>query len=157
MITTTCEWEQAVLGAVASETWTDQLRTHLTTCPACADAALVARALREIAASTPDNPLPDPGQIWRAAARSERRQAAERVTWPITVMTWLALATGAVAAVAGAVWKWPAIQGQLAAVGRSLLAPAPPTMAELPVAVVAVASFAVFIAAFRLFESWASE
>lgn len=156
-MTTTCEWEQAVLEALASGDWTAQLRTHLTTCPACADAALVARAIREIAASAPDDPLPDPGLIWQAAARSEHRQAVERVTWPITVMTWLALATGAVAAIAGTLWKWPAIQGQLVAVGRSLLAPAPPTMAELPVAVVAVASFAVFIAAFRLFESWATD
>lgn len=156
-MTTTCEWEQAVLGALASGDWTDQLRTHLTTCPACADAVLVALTLQELAASTPNDPLPDPGLIWEAAVRSERRQAVERVTWPITVMTWLALATGAVGAIAGAIWKWPAIQGQLVAAGRSLLAPAPPTMAELPVAVVAVASLAVFIAAFRLFEGWASD
>ena len=61
MTTTTCEWEQAVLEALASEAWTAQLRTHLTTCPACADAVLVAQALREIAATAPDGPLPDRG------------------------------------------------------------------------------------------------
>jgi hypothetical protein len=157
MITATCEWEQTVLGALASGDWSDQLRTHLTTCPACADAVLVARAFQEIGAFTPDDPLPDPWLIWQAAARSERQQVVDRVTWPITVMTWLSLATGAVAAIAGTVWKWPVIQSQLAAVGRSLVAPIPPTLAELPVTVVAAASFAVFIVAFRLFESWATD
>lgn len=157
MISTQCEWEQAVIEALASGSWPEQLQVHVAGCPGCADVILVTQLFREAAVPTREDPLPDPGMIWRAAARAERQQAVDRATWPITVMTRLALAACVVATVAGIAWLWSAMQGQLFTLVRSLLVPAPPGAAEIPATMVAVASFAVFVAAFRLFESWAAD
>jgi hypothetical protein len=157
MRTTRCEYEQAVLRAVAGGTLPEDLRAHLAGCTSCANAAVVAQALRAAAEVTSHEPLPDPGRIWRAAQRRERMAAAQRALWPIRVMTRVAIAAVVVAAAAGLVWLWPVITEQGVEMARGFMRPAAGEEGQAMTAILALASFATFSAAFGVFESWARD
>jgi hypothetical protein len=157
MTITQCEHEQAVGRAVASGSWPEPLSAHLRACPICSDAALVATALLAEAREAEREPLPDPGVVWRAVRRSERKRALERANLPITVMTRIALGACTAGAVAGLIWLWPTVADQFAAVARSLAAPAAPTPEGTQIALFSIALVGTFTAALALFESWAGE
>ena len=154
MKTTPCEREQVVLQALAAGSWSDELRDHVAGCQACSDAVLVAQTLREAAADTAREPLPDPAAIWRAAQRDQRRVAIERVTWPIKVMTRIALTAFAVGAVAALVLFWPTVAAQATVISGWFSQRTAIDTSQVFTAILGFASLAAFSAAFALFESW---
>ncbi|OFV82661.1 MAG: hypothetical protein A2Y78_10825 [Acidobacteria bacterium RBG_13_68_16] len=157
MKTTPCEREQAVLQAIAAGPWSEDLRDHVAGCRSCSDAVLVAQALREAAADTAHEPLPDPGAIWRAAQRDQRLVTIERVTWPIRLMTRIALAAFVVAAAVGLVWFWPTVAAQASVISGWFSQRTAIDTGQVFTAILGFASLAAFSAAFALFESWARE
>jgi hypothetical protein len=157
MTVTQCEHELSVARAIASGSWPAPIAAHVAACPACADVALVAGALRTEARLAAAETAPDPGAIWRAVLRDRRRRALERANLPITVMTRVALGACTVAALAGLVWMWPAVADQFAAFARSLTAPAAPTPDGATLALFSGAVVATLSAALALFESWAGD
>ena len=157
MKSTQCEREPAVLAALATGSWPDELRNHLSGCLSCADAVLVVNVLRAAADAPALDPLPDPATIWRAARRNERLVIAERATRPIRVMTRLGFAAFAATAVSGLIWFWPTIASHVGAmVGLFFHPPASPN-GHFVAAILALASLVTFSAAFALFDSWVRE
>ena len=157
MKTTPCEREQAVLQALAAGRWSEELRDHVARCRSCSDAVLVAQVLREAAADTAQEPLPDPAAIWRAAQRDQRLVAIERVTWPIRLMTRIALAAFGVAAAVSLVWFWPTVAAQANVISGWFSQRTAIATGQVFTAILGFASLAAFSAAFALFESWARE
>jgi len=152
-----CEHERAVVRVVAAGGLPEPLTAHVAACPDCRDTALVAAVLHEEARAAAAEALPDPAAVWRAVRRDERRRTAARAALPITVMTRVALGTCAVAALAGAVWLWPAVAEHFASFARSLTAPAAPTPGGSVIALFTVGVVATLSAALALFETWAGE
>ena len=157
MKTTQCEREQAILQGLAAGHWSDELREHVAGCRACSDAVLVGHALREAAADTTLRPLPDPAAIWRAAQRDQRVVAIERVTWPIRLMTRIALTACAVAAVACLAIFWPTVAAQVTVIFGWFSQRTAIDTSQIFTAILGFASLAAFSAAYALFESWVRE
>jgi hypothetical protein len=157
MKTTPCDWEQAVLQALATGLWSAELRDHIAGCRSCSDAASVMQALRAAAAETVREPLPDPAAIWRAAQRDRHLVAVEVVTRPIRLMMRIALAASVVAAALGLVWFWPTVAAQATGAFRWFSLRTTIDAGQIFTAILGFVSLAVFSAAFALFESWARE
>ncbi len=91
-----CSAEEAVLAALRSGEWEDDLRAHVAGCQACSETVLVAGALvTDARAVEHARPLPDPGAIWLDARLRARRLSIDRATRPIAVMRRLAVAGAA--------------------------------------------------------------
>jgi len=113
-----CPREQEVVTALEAGSWSAALRQHVRTCQACADQLLVAEALAiAVAEERPDTSLPDPGRIWLRARLAERSAARARATRLITVVEWLAAATGVAVSVAALAWAWPSLRSWLGLLG----------------------------------------
>ena len=111
-----CRFEKAVWAAVASDTWSPDLRRHAAACAVCREVALVSGGLLELSRKEPAaNRLPDPRQIlWRAewlAARS----AGERATLPILLYLRFATAVGVLGLAGFVFWAWPLVESWLPA------------------------------------------
>ena len=63
----TCSYERAIVTAVRSGIFTEDLREHLAECSGCREAREAARLLHSAIASDPAGPLPDPRKIYRMA------------------------------------------------------------------------------------------
>jgi hypothetical protein len=157
MRTRPCEREQAVLRALAAASWSDELRDHVAGCRSCSDVMLVAQALREVAADTAQEPLPDPAAIWRAAQRDLRLVAIERATRPIRLMTRIALTACAVAAAVGLVWFWPTVAAQATVISGWFSHRTAIDTGQVFTAILGFVSLAAVSAAFAVFESWVRE
>lgn len=103
-----CPRETTVLRAVRLDAWSDDLRAHLASCPACAEAALVAAALlAEAQVARDQESLPDASRIWLDARLRARRLQVARVTRPIALLWWVAAACATALAVIAAPWMAP--------------------------------------------------
>jgi hypothetical protein len=107
MTPTPCARELELLEAVSAGAWPDacagELRAHVASCPACADVAHLAAALRHDAdALARRAPVPAAGAMWWKIASRRRRDARHAAERPIALAHWLAAASvaGAAAAVA---------------------------------------------------------
>jgi ABC-type Fe3+-siderophore transport system permease subunit len=94
-----CQDESAVAAAARSGQWSDELRSHIQACQACAEILLVAQALRRELPGSATVPLPAAGQVWWRAQIRARRQDAERAVQPVRLVQTIA----ALCAVIGAV------------------------------------------------------
>jgi hypothetical protein len=142
-----CRFEKAVWAAVASDTWSQDLRRHAAACAVCGEVALVSGGLLALSRKEPAaNCLPDPRQIlWRAewlAARS----AGERATRPILLYLRFATAVGVLGLAGFVFWAWPLVENWLAGwrvelptFGLSFLTPAVYGAALLVCAAIALA------------------
>jgi hypothetical protein len=113
MIPATCEFEPEVLAAALESRWPDgveaQLREHASSCPVCAEAALVAVAIGDDRdAIRPEITIPDSGRVWYLAQLRARREAIAAADRPITIVQTMALAcaTGLLGACFGATSGW---------------------------------------------------
>jgi hypothetical protein len=109
-----CRFENAVWAAVASDTWSQELRQHAEACAVCGEVALVSGGLLALSRQEPAaNRLPDPRQIlWRAewlAARS----AGERATRPILIYVRFATVVGVLGLAGFVFWVWPLVEDWL--------------------------------------------
>jgi hypothetical protein len=96
-----CEHENAVIRAMHSDEWTQELRLHVADCRDCSDALQLAEALGEVArrAEFHCNP-PDAHWILQRSRRMAREMAMRRVAWLLNAIRSLA----AVYVAAAAVW-----------------------------------------------------
>ena len=104
-----CPREQEVIQAIVAGSVEDEaVRAHLAACETCAEAALLAAALRD------DQPvacgeasLPAAGTVWWRATIRARADAARLAARPITAWQGVAVAVaiGLVAGVGGMVWR----------------------------------------------------
>ena len=90
-----CDCEPAVVRAVQTGLWTEDLRSHFAACPVCADAALIAEALHAEPVE-----VPAAGLIWWKAQLRRRLESQERAVRPLVWAERAALAAG----VGGVVW-----------------------------------------------------
>ncbi len=112
-----CEKEQAILAAVQSGRWEDELHAHAAACLVCADVVLVARFMQNLAEEAgAEVALPDAGRIWWKAQRLAKQAAVERATLPIAIVEKIAYACAALALAGGVVWTWPLMSNWLAQV-----------------------------------------
>jgi len=100
---TGCPRETAIVAAVRSGSWEDDLRTHAATCTDCAETVRVAGLLRALAAQDLRTPLPEAAEIYRRARLVERlfggAEAGERAARSVVLaeaLAFLALAAGLV-------------------------------------------------------------
>jgi hypothetical protein len=93
-----CDCEPAVVRAVQTGLWTDELREHFAGCPICGDAAMIAGTLRAGAAEAFE--VPAPGLIWWKAQLRRRLESQERAVRPLVWAERAALVAG----VAGVGW-----------------------------------------------------
>jgi hypothetical protein len=95
-----CPRETDLWDAIAAGRWPDaadaNLRTHVASCAACRDLALVAGSLRRDACDVGRDATPPSSAIvwWRAQMRA-RQEAAHAADRPITVVQGLAIACAA--------------------------------------------------------------
>ena len=102
---TDCASEADVVFAVQTGRWPnrvdDDLRQHVRGCATCADAVLVAEALKDAAAmddaAVSELQLPGSGAVWLRAEVRARAEAARTATRPITVAQVVALTSAAAA------------------------------------------------------------
>lgn len=153
-----CPRATAVLHAVRLGAWSEELRAHLASCPACAQTALVAAALRAEAQTAQDEaPLPDASRIWLDARLRARRLQVARATGPIAVLWWVAAACATALAIIAAPWMAPHL-GRWAA---ALRLPAIDVVAGLGalhrlIFIAAAAGFLV-LAGYALVTTWREE
>ena len=105
-----CELETTVLAAATSGNWDAALRSHLESCPCCAEVALVAGFMNEAEAGFAEARVPDAELVWWKAQLKARRAAAERAMQPIAVVEKVACAGGGLTLVAVLAFLWPSIQ-----------------------------------------------
>jgi hypothetical protein len=72
-----CDWEQRMVEATHSGSWTSSLRAHLQDCPQCAQTELIASLLQE-AAAVRSLALPPAGMVWRRAQAVQRERKLQR-------------------------------------------------------------------------------
>jgi hypothetical protein len=106
-----CDCEPAVVRAVQTGLWTEDLRVHFAACPVCADAAVIAEALHAEQVESLD--VPAAGLIWWKAQLRRRLESQERAVRPLVWAERAALAAG----VGGVVWTtaWVASSNPLMA------------------------------------------
>jgi hypothetical protein len=82
-----CEFEIAVMAALAAGNVSAELHQHLKTCPACGEAELVWRYLETVASQEKcDAPLPSVDLIWWRAELAEKRKLAARSVMAIELV-----------------------------------------------------------------------
>jgi len=104
-VTLHCSMEQDLLDAAASGRWPDRadaaLRTHVASCPACADLASFAVALLEDRdAALAGAAVPSASAVWWRSQLRAREEAARLAARPLVIVQ--AVATGSVFAVCAA-------------------------------------------------------
>jgi hypothetical protein len=127
-----CRFEKAVWAAVASNTWSQELREHAASCAVCGEVALVSGGLLALGRKDPAAiSLPNPRQmLWRADWLATR-SAGERATRPILLYARFAIAAGALGLAGSVLWAWPLFESwlpgwrmELPTFGLSFLTPA---------------------------------
>jgi len=107
-----CPHEDDVLMLATTGQWPDradaELRAHVATCQVCADVALVALAIEDERAGTPEPSLPSSGTVWWRAQLRAKQDAVRESGRPITVAhaVLLAVAGGLAGAIFGATTDW---------------------------------------------------
>jgi hypothetical protein len=94
-----CARESESLGAARSGDWSPELRSHLEGCAWCADAAMVAQALRQEMQAWEVPVLPSAGEVWWRAQIQARRLDAERAAQPVRLVQRIAAACSVMAMV----------------------------------------------------------
>jgi anti-sigma factor RsiW len=101
-----CAREPETVAALKSASSSPELEGHIASCPACAEAALVSRALARWAARPLEGPPPSPRYLlWKAQIRRGQERAARLDRWcgRLDLSGWLIVASAVVAGMAGLV------------------------------------------------------
>jgi hypothetical protein len=82
-----CAREQAVVEAVTSGQWTEELRSHASNCEVCADVVEVVHALHsDYAVASHEARIPSAGLVWWRAELRARREAMQAAQRPMTLV-----------------------------------------------------------------------
>jgi len=108
---TSCSHEQAIIAAVQTETWTDALRMHLSSCVCCQETVQIAGWMHSLAV-VEDNPrpLPDAKVIWLKAQLAQRRASAAEALKPVETFQRVAWGVSALALFFGLLAKWTLLE-----------------------------------------------
>ena len=108
---TSCSHEQAIVTAVQTATWTDALRSHLSSCAGCQETVQIAGVMHSLAASENNSrPLPDAKVIWLKAQLAQRRSSAAEALRPVETFQRVAWGVSALALVFGLLAKWTLLE-----------------------------------------------
>ena len=127
-----CDWEQRIVEATRSGSWTSSLRAHLQDCPQCAQTELIASSLQE-AAAVRSLELPPAGMVWRRAQAIQRERRLQRavrrpflIAGALGVIYCLVFLLWGVSQLPASVYRWfalsPGQSGGVIFVGASLSA-----------------------------------
>lgn len=112
MTSTQCSRADTVERAVRDDRWTDDLRRHVDSCPACSDIVQVASYFaRSESRVVDDAPLPDPSIVWIRAQLLARRDAARRAARAINILQYAAVAAAGLLGVFLMTILWPRLAG----------------------------------------------
>jgi hypothetical protein len=117
-----CEFEEAVVAAIANGEWSDSLRHHVANCGQCADLQLISEYLRQVTAREEEaTVLPTPSFLWWRAQLAERQEKAQQALAAIEIVQKLAIAFAVICLILFA-WLWTPLHGGtlLAALGLSV-------------------------------------
>ena len=167
MRSVTCDRESEVIDALQASRWPsacdDSLRTHVESCVECAELVELSLALlQDHRALMQEAHVPSPAIIWWRAQMRSRREAAEQVTQPITVIQGLATACAAGLLVAAAGSYSPAFRRALwwaVDAAGSLLAPEAPAVSLEPfsLGIQAAIALAIIVAPLALYFTFHEE
>jgi len=104
-----CSMEDKINSAARSGQWSESLLSHFAACPQCEETVFVSSYLRESAATSAAEPLPDAGRIWRKAQVASNAAIIERAVRPILWARRFAFAAAAAAAIAFLGVAWPSV------------------------------------------------
>ena len=108
---TSCSYEQAIVSAVQTETWTDALRTHFGDCISCQETVQIAGLMHSLAAVEDSNhSLPDARVIWLKANLAQKQASTAEALRPVETFQWVAWGVAALAAFFGLFAKWTQLE-----------------------------------------------
>jgi len=108
---TSCSHEQTIVAAVQTETWTDALRMHLSSCVSCQETVQIAGWMHSLAAVEDSvRPLPDARVIWLKAHLAQRRASAAEALKPVETFQRVAWGVAALALLFGLFAKWAQLE-----------------------------------------------
>ena len=114
-----CKEEMRVIRSARTGFWDAGLEQHVASCPACSEAAAMARLLNEMRAVDESQcRIPDSGLMWWKAQLLARREAGEDATQPISFVERFSYVLGGVCAIAVCILQWHAIRGWLISLGQ---------------------------------------
>lgn len=100
-----CDQEPAVVRAVSSGQWDQDLQAHAESCPSCRDAVLFTRLFRPFAAAAAPQ-LPSANYVWWQSRLRQRQVDLRRVT-RLFAITRATMASISVAGTVGwIIWHW---------------------------------------------------
>jgi len=102
-----CEREPEVMEAVQSGRL-EELRSHISACPACADLVVVLESFQKEGQLPPDDVrLPTAGLVWFKSQLRARREATEEALKPVSVAEKVAYTSVLAGLIAALAWEWP--------------------------------------------------
>ncbi|HET6961438.1 MAG TPA: hypothetical protein VFJ27_03035, partial [Terriglobia bacterium] len=108
---TSCSYEQAIVSAVQTETWTDALRTHFGDCISCQETVQIAGLMHSLAAvEDSSHSLPDARVIWLKANLAQKQASTAEALRPVETFQWVAWGVAALAAFFGLFAKWTQLE-----------------------------------------------
>ena len=110
MNTSSCPFNDSVIQATRSGSWSESLKSHIADCALCRESRDAVRWMIELAnsAALVQEPLPDTRLIWLKARISRRSRIPERALLPLRIGS-LSCAAGLTALFAGMPrdnWSW---------------------------------------------------
>lgn len=106
----TCSYESAVVAAVKSEQWTDDLRAHAASCPMCQETVTITSALQRIALKTAGEAPVSYRILWLRAQFVRKQENLSKLDRFMLVGSFAVFFVGLLGI---ALWKWPLVQSWL--------------------------------------------
>ncbi len=154
-----CPRESEVLAAVATESFTEELRSHAVDCDRCNELVLVAGFMnREAEEIGKAGPIPDAGYLWWRASLEQREIRSRRATGIITLVQRVGVVVGALVAFLLLRGIAPEIGTWLAALATPVQNYSLPENAASPILVVLVSlGLLAAPAVFNLYGTWSRD
>ena len=156
MIETGCPRENEVLDAVATGSFTDELRIHALECSECTELVLVAGFMSRGAEKLGNiGPIPDADYLWWRANLEQRQLRAQRATGIITLVQRIGIVVGGLVAFLLLRGIAPRLVDWLAGLPSAIQTHSPPGSMASPVLVILV-SLGLLAApsVFNLYGTW---
>ncbi len=106
----TCPLEIAVVAALRSDRWTNDLRAHAASCPLCRETIAVAMAMQQLASKTSAEIPVSYRILWLRAQFIRKQEHLSRIDLFMLIGSFAVLVPSFICV---ALWKWPMVQAWL--------------------------------------------